>query len=262
MCQIPETPLKLQQPFSFTARALALAAVAALGACTSINNSLQGEKVDYKTSGAKSVSLEVPPDLTQLSRDSRYQVTGGSISAAALQTPVATPVPRALRPPARPARRWPPIAVGDVRLERAGTQRWLVTKQTPEQLWPQLQAFWGERGFQLDLEQRDTGVMETNWNENRAKLPQDIIRSTIGRVFDSAYDTGERDRFPAPRLERNAEGSTEIYISHRGMVEVYNNRAQGQHDLAAPPGRSRARSDHVVSPDDQAGREGRTSQGG
>jgi outer membrane protein assembly factor BamC len=63
--------------------------------------------------------------------------------------------------------------------------------------------------------------METDWAENRAKMPQDIIRSTLGKVLDSLYSTGERDKFRT-RLERNADGGTESIISHRGMIEVYN----------------------------------------
>ncbi len=53
-------------------------------------------------------------------------------------------------------------------------------------------------------------------------MPQDIIRSTLGKVFDSLYSTSERDRFRT-RLERRADGKTEIYITHRGMEEVYSN---------------------------------------
>ena len=195
-------------------RALLLPAAlaAALAGCSSVNEMLQGEKVDYKTSGSKSVSLEVPPDLTQLAKDSRYQPVGGSISASTLQGPATAASAPASTSVA-------PKQVGDVRLERAGAQRWLVSKQTPEQLWPQLQAFWQERGFTLDVEQRDAGLMETDWNENRAKLPQDFIRRSLGKLIDNVYDTGERDRFRT-RLERAADGSTEIYISHRGMVEV------------------------------------------
>jgi len=210
---------------------LTLLAALSLGACSSINNALQGDKVDYKSSAAKSVSLEVPPDLSQLSRDSRYTPTGGSISAAALQTPAApgVAVPAGSAAPGAAAAAAPtlaPAAYGDVQLVRAGSQRWLVSKQTPEQLWPQLQAFWGERGFQLDVEQKEVGLMETNWNENRAKLPQDFIRRSIGTIIDGLYDTGERDRFRT-RLERGAEGGTEIYISHRGMVEVYTDERKG-----------------------------------
>lgn len=206
----PHLPLPL--------RLLVLALATGLASCSTVNNALQGDKVDYKASASKSVSLEVPPDLTQLARDSRYQPTGGTISASTLQQ--AAPAGAAAAAPGAAA--VAPAVVGDVRLERAGTQRWLVTKQTPEQLWPQLQAFWAERGFQLEIEQRETGLMETNWNENRAKLPQDFIRNTIGKVFENIYDTGERDRFRT-RVERSAEGGTEIYISHRGLAEVYTN---------------------------------------
>lgn len=189
---------------------LALAA-ALLAGCSSINEKLQGDKVDYRSSGAKTVSLDVPPDLTQLSRDQKYQLpSSGSVSATTFQaggsaaTTTATVAPQ---------------AIGDVKFERAGTQRWLVVDQTPDKLWPQLREFWKERGFTLTTDDPDSGVMETDWAENRAKLPQDFIRSSIGRVFDSLYDTGFRDRFRT-RVERTANGS-EIYVSHRGMEEVY-----------------------------------------
>jgi outer membrane protein assembly factor BamC len=107
----------------------------------------------------------------------------------------------------------------EVRVGRDGNQRWLIVKQTPEQLWPRIKEFWQESGFLLAIETPEAGVMETDWAENRAKIPQDFIRNTIGKVFDSLYSTGERDKFRT-RLERTADGSTEIYISHRGAQEV------------------------------------------
>jgi outer membrane protein assembly factor BamC len=45
---------------------------------------LEGDKIDYK-SAAKGSTLEVPPDLNQLSRETRYAVPGGVVSANALQ---------------------------------------------------------------------------------------------------------------------------------------------------------------------------------
>ena len=62
--------------------------------------------------------------------------------------------------------------------------------------------------------------METNWSENRAKLPNDAIRNTIGRLVKNLYDTGERDRFRT-RIERAAGGGSEIYITHRGAEEAW-----------------------------------------
>src|SRR4030095_12576523 len=100
-----------------------------------------------------------------------------------------------------------------------GNQRWLVTKLTPEQLWPQLITFWQERGFILVTQSPEAGVIETDWAEDRAKIPSALIRNTIGKLIDSMYSTGERDKFRT-RVERTATGS-EVYISNRGLEEVY-----------------------------------------
>jgi outer membrane protein assembly factor BamC len=112
-----------------------------------------------------------------------------------------------------------PMSLNDIRVERDGNQRWLIVKQTPEQLWPQLKQFWEESGFTLAQDLPTAGIMETEWNENRAKIPQDFIRNTVGKVFDSLYSSGERDKFRT-RIERRADGVSEIYISHRGAQEV------------------------------------------
>jgi outer membrane protein assembly factor BamC len=188
-----------------------VALVAALSACAV----LEGEKVDYRSAG-KGVTLEVPPDLTQLSRDSRFVVPGGSVTASSYQVGQAAPsLPTAA------------TAIGDVRVERNGNQRWLVVNRSADQLWGPIRDFWQESGFLLAMDQPNLGIMETDWAENRAKIPQDFIRNTLGRLIDSVYSTAERDRFRT-RLERSASGGTEIYISHRGMIEVYSNTQKDQ----------------------------------
>jgi outer membrane protein assembly factor BamC len=215
-------------PLSSTAvLMLACALALSLAGCSSIENLATGEKVDYRSASVKTAPLDIPPDLTQLARDSRYQSQGGVVSAAAFQagTPAVAATPVAATVAVR--------SIGDVRVERDGSQRWLSTPLTPEQLWPQLQAFWKENGFNLTVDQAASGVMETDWAENRAKLPTDFIRSTIGRVFDGLYSTGERDRFRT-RVERTASG-TEIYISHRGMIEVYRGQLKDQTGWEARP---------------------------
>lgn len=204
-----------RSPAARPARLSALALATVLAGCTT---TFSDDKVDYRSTAVKTAPLEVPPDLTQLSRDSRYQQQGGVVSAAA--TPAAGRQPTAApAAAAATATTVAPIARGEVRIERDGAQRWLVVPMPPEKLWPQLQAFWTERGFALEIENAETGVMETNWAENRAKLPQDGIRRMFGKVLDGMYDTGERDRFRT-RVERTATGS-EVYITHRGMAEVY-----------------------------------------
>jgi outer membrane protein assembly factor BamC len=210
-------------------RAATLAlAMAALSGCSSVDNLLSGDKVDYRTKAKKSSStLEVPPDLTQLAREGRYQSSAGAVSATTYQSAAAAALGNPATAPV--GGQQPTVAaqqVGSVRVERSGNTRWLVSNQTPEQLWPQLQAFWEERGLQLSVNDAQTGVMETEWAENRSKLPQDIIRNTLGKVLDSVYDTGERDKYRT-RIERTPQG-TEIYISHRGMEEVLVGQSKDQ----------------------------------
>ena len=204
--------------FSKRTRGLSIALALALAGCGSYEQLTNGESVDYRTQGNKTAPLDVPPDLTQLARDPRYAPQGQVVSANALQTTTGPAV--ALGGGAKDRK----VAVNEVdgtRIERLGNDRWLSTPMTPEQLWPQLRSFWQERGLALTVDLPEAGVMETEWAENRAKIPQDIIRATIGKVFDSAYSTGERDKFRT-RVERTPTGGSDVFITMRSMEEVYN----------------------------------------
>ena len=203
-------------PAASPIRICTLALLATLGVqagCSSLDSGLSGDSIDYRSTVTKTKPLEVPPDLSQLARESRYQPQGGVISASSAGTAA----------PGAVATATPTVALstsGGMRVERQGQQRWLVVPTAPEQLWPQVRAFWEQRGFSLVVDDAKSGLLETNWAENRAKLPNDIIRNTIGKVFGNAWDTGERDQFRT-RVERTASGS-EVYIAHRGVEEVYN----------------------------------------
>lgn len=185
---------------------------------------VESKKIEYKSAG-KLPSLEIPPDLTQPSRDERYVVPDvasrkGSATYSAYSTERAgnrTTTAQDVLP-----------QIEKMRIERSGTQRWLVVPGTPEKLWPTIKEFWQEMGLLVNVELPEAGIMETDWAENRAKLPQDFIRNTLGKVFDDLYSTAERDKYRV-RLEKGAEpGTTEIYISHRGMYEVYVNEGKSE----------------------------------
>ena len=184
----------------------------ALGGC----GLMDSKKIDYKSAG-KAPSLEVPPDLTAPTGDNRYRVpsTGTSTYSAYSRERGVRPDENTILPEQSKAR-----------IERSGTQRWMVVSATPEQVWPVVKNFWQELGFIINLESKETGVMETDWAENRANIPQDFIRMSIGKLIDNAYSTPERDKFRT-RIERSADG-TEIYISHRGMYEVYTTEGRDQ----------------------------------
>ena len=183
----------------------------------------ESQRIEYKTAG-KLPTLEVPPDLTAPSRDNRYQVPDINPTGTATYSTYSSE--RAGAPRAGSTEVLPAISATKVRMERAGTQRWLVVPQSPEKLWPVVKEFWQELGFLIKIEMPEAGVMETDWAENRAKIPQDFIRNALGKVLEGLYSTSERDKFRT-RLERGAEpGTTEVYISHRGVEEVYTSQRQ------------------------------------
>ena len=208
------------------ARALALALVF-LSGCQSAQEYLEGS-VDYKSAGATvKPPLEIPPDLTTPSRDSRYAVPETGPSSATFSGYQA-----GQRDPRLPG--IPVLPEFDrMRVERDGAQRWLVVQEAPEKLWPLIRDFWIENGFLLKTELPEAGVMETDWAENRARIAQGFVRDLLGKWFDNLHSTSERDRFRT-RLERTQDGKgTEIYVSHRGMQEIYVNR---QEVVSADPG--------------------------
>ncbi|MDR3088148.1 MAG: outer membrane protein assembly factor BamC [Azoarcus sp.] len=197
----------------------AFLAMAVLAACSSDSNILESKRIDYKKA-RPSTTLEIPPDLTVPRVDDRYAVPNTDPRGAATYSDynadrVAQPEGSGVLPKS-----------DSMRIERAGSQRWLVVRGTPEQVWAPLRDFWLELGFILNIDNPEIGVIETDWRENRANLPEGGVRKLLGKVLDGLYSTPERDKYRT-RIERGADGATvEIYISHRGMMEIYPNEAK------------------------------------
>jgi outer membrane protein assembly factor BamC len=208
-------------------RRLALAAaLLLLGGCDFADR--LETKIDYKSAGTLP-PLEVPPDLTAPARDNRYVLPESAKSTATLSGYQAERKDQQVRPSATGVL----PQFDSMRIERAGSERWLVVPEAPEKVWSLIKDFWQENGFLVKVELAEVGVMETDWAENRAAIPQGGLRSLLGGFLDSAFSTSERDKFRT-RLERGADGkSSEIYISHRGMVEVYE-RERDDHTVWQP----------------------------
>jgi outer membrane protein assembly factor BamC len=178
-----------------------------LTACKSVTTS---DTVDYKSAGAvRGPNLSYPPDLITAQADRRYIVQDGTATmseynaaakkSAQMRSNVMSGIP-------------------GMRIARDGERRWLVVEKPAPELYPQIKDFWQENGFLLVVDSPSTGIMETDWAENRAKIQQDWIRSTLNKVLDSIADTGERDKYKT-RLEAVKPNETEIYITQRGALE-------------------------------------------
>jgi len=211
----PSLNCRFHSGFSLASVWLSIAVM--LAGCESVTSLAPSKRIDYKSS-AVAPSLELPPDLTTPRYDDRYNVSTASGLAAQGAT-------RSGRPDLLPTN-------ADAKIVRAGNQRWLVAKATPEQAWSTVRSFWQENGLVLAIEQPTLGVMETDWAENRAEIPQDLIRRTLGRALDIFYSTYKQDKFRT-RIERGVEpGTVEIFISHRGMEQVPTTKI----DNASPAG--------------------------
>lgn len=163
---------------------------------------------DYKTAG-RGRPLEVPPDLTSTNTDDAFSVPGTTtLSSFNQQNQANQTVEEKLLPSAE-----------GVKLERAGSQRWLIVPAPPEKVWPVIRAFWIDLGFPVRVENIQTGVIETDW-----VTVSEIIKDGQGNVLsrfqgwlDRLSALNNRQKFRT-RIDRNAdENVTEIYISHRSL---------------------------------------------
>ena len=182
---------------------------AALAGCSTLQDlsPFESKRVEYK-SAQSGPSLEIPPDLTPPKFDDRYKAGTATLSGvnAANRSAVLSGAGGVLP------------AVSGMRIERAGSERWLVVPGTAEANFPRVREFWSTMNMNLVLDDSRIGLMETDWQENRARIQQDIVRRTIGKVFDSLYSSGTRDKYRT-RIERGVNSTTEIYVSHRGLEE-------------------------------------------
>lgn len=192
------------------------AVLASLVGCSAVG--LGTERIDYRAAAEQVPSIEVPPDLTVPETDDRYKVAGGDGEAVATYSDYNRNA--AGNGAHRPAASAVLPTVKGVSLERSGAQRWLLVKDSPDNVWPVVKTFLRETGLSIKHEDAAAGFIETEWAENRAHIPQGVVRNVIGKVFDGLYSSNQLDQYRV-RMERSRDGAgTEVYITHRGKEEM------------------------------------------
>lgn len=207
-------------------QAVCLAALAVLASSCGFFGG--GKSTEYqKVKRQSQQPLEVPPELSVPTADDRFAIPDPKASTSySAYTTQRAGQPQAQTAPGAAAPGTVLPKVEGVRLERFGDQRWLVVKAEPAAAWNYLKEFWNDAGFTLVRETPEAGIMETDWAESRAKIQQGWIRDTIEKALPGMYSTGERSKYRT-RLEKGSEpGTTEIYVSHRGLQEVFTNANQ------------------------------------
>ena len=206
----------LCSPWRLTALAAAL--LTALSGCSkSFDSLVPDRRPDYRQSTVAQ-PLEIPPDLTSTTIDDTLVVPEinptGSAKLSAYAKERGGPQPQAKK-----AETVLPLQPG-ITVQQDGNQRWLVVTAPADQVWPKTREFWISTGFNLKRDDPTIGIMETDWIENRADIPEDGLRNILKKYADILYSAPTRDKFRT-RLERSADGkSTEIYVTHYGVEEV------------------------------------------
>ena len=194
---------------------MALTAIMMLTACTVDNISiLPDRRPDYKTSRIER-ALELPPDLTASTIDDTLIVP--ELDPASTASLSAYSIERAGSGQVVLSEAVLQVQPG-MHIERDGDERWLVLELEPDQAWPRIKEFWTSNGFLLAKDDPRIGVMETDWLENRADIPEGPIRDILKSVVDFAYSASTRDKFRV-RLEK-VNNQTEVYLTHYGVVEI------------------------------------------
>ncbi len=171
-------------------------------------------KIDYKSdSKSKQVSLAVPPNMIDETADQRsLPPQGGETSLSTLKQV------QAQAPSANSTVVVPPVT--GMHIQRDGAESWLVIdNKSPDQAWAQIRRFWQEQGFLLVVDQRDKGVMETDWNETHAQINDGLIRNTLSKAMGNSYVSSERNKYRT-RLESSPGGGTYVFISQKGLREA------------------------------------------
>jgi len=196
---------------------LLVVSLSSCGTSSKVDNSLPDYQIDYKKT-TELPPLEIPPGLTDVTPAEQLEVPTTDSSKSTVTSAETQPVDDLSTPANRPTSVLP--LSDQVQLQRQGNSRWLLISAAPETLWPKVKNFWLENGFTLKLQEPKIGIMETEWAENRADIPQDGLRKIIGKVLDSVYSASTRDQFRIRLEHGETAGKTELYLTHKGAEEV------------------------------------------
>lgn len=170
----------------------------------SVTHPVDETLADYRADYKKSTSLpplEIPPDL--ISTQIREELVVPEYAASEQHKPINTI-----------------SSTQSIQFKHDGPMHWLVLPGTSMEIWPKIRTFWLENGFTLAKEAPELGIMETEWAENRADIPQDALRKLLGKLLDTVYSASTRDKFRIRLEQGQIANTTELYLTHKGVEEV------------------------------------------
>lgn len=223
-------PIRLIYPdmqFTYTSPLILIPLLLALlTGCSSSGGFFSDSEREYRTQRQTAEDLEVPPDLTRSTIEDAMAIPGGgsaSYEEYATRRDKGEGMAVAGNSEVLPE-------FEDITFHRDGDQRWLLIQGKPQQIWPRVVDFWRTNGLLLVEQDPAIGVMKTDWLESRADIKQGYLTELFRKVFDSAYSSATRDQFRIRLEPGQMAGTTELYLTHRGMEEKLVENVSGQAD--------------------------------
>ena len=175
--------------------------------------------LDYKTINAKKTApLVMPPNFVRPIRDDRYDIPQAGSSTFSEYSQTSEQEQALLF--SRDGKQAILPTINGIEVKGEGRLRWIVVEKNAQVLWPQIKNFWESNGFVIERNLPTAGILETEWAERKAEAPTGTgINRFFSDILDNINSYPERDKFRT-RLELGEdENSSEIYITHQGLIE-------------------------------------------
>lgn len=165
-------------------------------------------------------SLKIPPDLTKPSSQNAFKLSEyvSNIEEDTINfsknDAVINKVSQVLATPA------------NIEVKKLGQIRWLIVDKKPDVVWSSAKFFFKSHGFAIKRTDKEIGVMETDFLENRPEIPDQsvgLIRSLLKKATKARYALPIIDKYRI-RIEPTDGGKkTEVHLTLNSMEEVITN---------------------------------------
>jgi len=173
-------------------------------------------KINYYSNKSVS-SLDIPPDLTKPEDQKAFRIAeyvpdlNEEVINLSNKPDLAVKKSNILKKDPR------------IKVKKNGDRRWLEVEKSPEILWDLTKEFFKLEGFAIKKFNKEIGILETDFLENRPNLPDQslgLIRSMIQSVTAQRYSMPVIDKYRVRIEPTDNEGVTQIFLTLNSMKEI------------------------------------------
>ncbi len=176
-----------------------------------------GER-DIKYYSNKTVSsLEVPPDLTKPSSENAFRLSE-YVTGLQEETVTFSDKDKSVKEASSILR-----VSTDIQVKKSGNRRWLLVNKKPDLVWNLTRSFLKSNGFAIKKSNKKTGLIETDFLENRPDIPDQslgFIRASLKSLINASYALPVIDKYRARIEPTDNPNQSEVFLSLTSVEEV------------------------------------------